>query len=202
MGIVGIILGGGVMLIIGSNLLGLLDTHHDEDEDESQTLVELARALRSRTATQPEDKAFATYGILRRLDIQVPDADYHLPLGAIYQNLQERILTHYPASINLLADAGISSLVAPSWVPDRSTVEQRSWLIQDLIYDPLKRSRLGEIYKHRHRITQGELRVHGTWRGNTEFSPGAFPAFDVQECCSNSSDMIAALQHPAIALFE
>ena len=164
--------------------------------------MELVRALRSRTATQPEDKAFATYGILRRLGICVPEPNYHRPVSAIYQDLQERILMHYPASINLLVYTGTSSLAAPSWVPDWRTIDQRSWLTQEFIYDPLKSDRASELTDLRHRISNGDLTVHGIWRGKIDVSRGNFPAFDVQRKCSNSSEFIAALQQPAVDLFD
>jgi len=91
-------------------------------------MTEVFSALRNRRSSVPHDKVFALRGILDRLDHPPQQSDYAETVGKIYEEFFVGILHRYPTSINLLFDAGIGSLDAPSWVPDWSRFPKKTWV--------------------------------------------------------------------------
>lgn len=100
------------------------------------SLVSVLRVLRERNTGEPKDKTYATYGVLRSLGVTLSPVDYTHSLGRVYLDFFADLLAWRPTLINLLVDAGASSLPdAPSWVPDWSTLQHRTWLPPDRVYD-------------------------------------------------------------------
>jgi hypothetical protein len=86
-------------------------------------------AIRDRDASEPKDRAFAVYGVLQGLGVDLGEPDYDKPLGKIYETLFRALLAREPALIRLIVDApSPTPQEAPSWVPDWSIAQKRTWL--------------------------------------------------------------------------
>lgn len=101
-------------------------------------LVGLAQAMRERECNLKNDRVFAVSAILQRLSVCQPMVDYSRPPGQIYHESFTGLVEWEPSFISLLIDTGSRLPGAPSWVPDWSTVAQRSWLSSAYIYDSVQ----------------------------------------------------------------
>ncbi|RSM08132.1 hypothetical protein CEP52_004838 [Fusarium oligoseptatum] len=101
-------------------------------------LVGLVRAIRERECTQKKDRVFAVWGILQRLGIHQLAPNYRKSTGQVYRDAFAGLVEWRPSFINLLLDTGSRLPDAPSWVPDWSTITERSWLSSSYVYDPIQ----------------------------------------------------------------
>ncbi|KAI9163795.1 Heterokaryon incompatibility protein [Paramyrothecium foliicola] len=88
------------------------------------TIVVMLLFCRPRRATDPKDKAYALYGLLQALNVELPKPDYRKSLSAIYAELTTVAIKH-DKSLRVLfhvsSDHRRSGL--PSWVPDWSDTD-------------------------------------------------------------------------------
>ena len=105
------------------------------DDGNSKSIVGLVQALRERQATMPADKAFALRGVLDRLKLSTSNHGYIKSYGQVYHNLFLDLLRHDTRLVNLLIDVGPRLPGVPSWVPDWSSLQQRSWLDSRHVHD-------------------------------------------------------------------
>ncbi|KAM6532795.1 hypothetical protein FALCPG4_005846 [Fusarium falciforme] len=101
-------------------------------------LVGVIRAMRERECSLKEDRVFAVGAILECLGVRQPTADYNRSTGEIYQESFTGLVEWDSSFISLLIDTGSCLPGAPSWVPDWSTVAERSWLSSSYIYDSVQ----------------------------------------------------------------
>jgi hypothetical protein len=86
--------------------------------------VSLHRAVRTRSATDPKDKAYAMYGILKGLGSSLSNPDYSKSVWQIYLGFFLDLL-NWGQSLNLILDGGLPGLQnAPSWLPDWSAIAE------------------------------------------------------------------------------
>lgn len=81
----------------------------------------LLDTLSSRSASNPKDMSFALHTILElstQTKMAVPDVDYSLSKGEVYQTLTEYLLNSDQQLRILLLAASSQCMDAPSWVPD------------------------------------------------------------------------------------
>ena len=136
----------------------------------SPTPVGVIRVLRERHATDLKDKSFGLNGVLdRTMRKSLPTPDYTNSLGRVYHILLSEFLTWRPSSINSLLDAGSSLPGTPSWVPDWSTINDRTWLYSNYIYDytDSESEIRGEPQVD---LTDGVLRVKAVIKGEVMYS--------------------------------
>ena len=84
-------------------------------------MTDMLSLNRKRAATEPRDKVFALYGILRSLGAPMKvlkRVDYFAPLEDVYRTFTMEMM-HWTGSLDLLLEAGESGLDnCLSWVPD------------------------------------------------------------------------------------
>lgn len=101
--------------------------------------VGVLTALRTRQATQPEDRSFSLYGILGFKGAQLTPPSITKPIDVIYLDLFEDLLRHDPIyEFALLNSCYLQSTDGPSWVPNWRIVEKHDW-ISKLYFYHLKR---------------------------------------------------------------
>ncbi|KAI2606580.1 heterokaryon incompatibility protein-domain-containing protein [Hypoxylon sp. NC1633] len=97
-----------------------------DDTSEASWLVEsIVQALIKRKASQPRDKSYSLYGILKSIQLQLPEVDHNKSRGRVFFELFSVLLQWQPSFVILLLEAGASSNSTtqeigdvPSWVPD------------------------------------------------------------------------------------
>ncbi|KAI8680334.1 HET domain-containing protein [Fusarium keratoplasticum] len=109
-----------------------------KNSEQRDHLVGLIRAMRERECSLKEDRVFAAGAIFKRLGIHQPTPDYRKLTGEIYRDSLTGLIEWDSSFISLLIDSGSHLPDAPSWVPDWSTVAQRSWLSSSYIYDAIQ----------------------------------------------------------------
>jgi hypothetical protein len=93
------------------------------------TLPGIIHAVRSRIDTDPKDKSYSIYGVLRSLGVPLTRADYAKSQQQIYQELFVDLIKWNARSITLILDAGESGMPnAPSWVPNWYNIANQAWL--------------------------------------------------------------------------
>jgi hypothetical protein len=96
----------------------------DEDDMDDPSLHQvkaIMQAIRQRKSCEPRDRAYGTYGVLRRLGAHLSEPNYSKPLGQVYQEYFVDLVSWDRSLIRLLVDAGRTRLPnTPSWVPDWS----------------------------------------------------------------------------------
>lgn len=102
-----------------------------EDEDAMQAVIQ---ALRERQSHRPHDRAYALGGVLSRFGVRLDPPDYSKSSREVYKELFSSLIQWRPSLINLLIDVGPLEPNVPSWVPDWSHVQERSWLDPTYIY--------------------------------------------------------------------
>jgi hypothetical protein len=96
--------------------------------------VSLHRAVRTRSATDPKDKAYAMYGILKGLGSSLSNPDYSKSVLQIYLGFFLDLL-NWGQSLNLILDSGLPGLQnAPYWLPDWSAIAEEDWLDPRYVY--------------------------------------------------------------------
>ncbi|KAI1737355.1 heterokaryon incompatibility protein-domain-containing protein [Xylaria scruposa] len=114
-------------------------TLRNGNEKKIDAFDELVRVLpqvtKYRSATEPRDRVYATYGILRSFDIQLSAIDYTKSENQVYFDFFSDLLQSSPKYLIFLIDAGLSDDAnLPSWIPNWETALERSWLPSE-IYD-------------------------------------------------------------------
>lgn len=146
-------------------------------EVEEAVLVGMLKALRERNSYEPKDKAFGLYGVLQALEVapqKGTKVDSNRPLGEVYYDLFRDLLLWNPRLICLLLDVGPPIPHAPSWVPDWSTLRERSWIKYDIVYESVTSSASAP----RVDICGHELTVQGNILGAASFVTGPFIRLD------------------------
>jgi hypothetical protein len=94
----------------------------------------IVRAIRSRDAGDPWDRAFAFYGIMKALGIFIETPDDEKLIEEIYQALFTTMLRS-TRNLILVLDAGSPGYPGvPSWVPQWDALETKSWADAESIY--------------------------------------------------------------------
>lgn len=104
-------------------------------EKRKKSIIGLVQALRERKATVPADQAFSLHGVLSRMQLSSSEPDYTKSYSQVYHELFFDLLCHDTSLINLLVDVGPRLSGVPSWVPDWSNLDERSWLDSRFVYD-------------------------------------------------------------------
>ena len=183
---------------VSSEALQDLNRHNERSRKARASFIpKIIRSLRSRRAKRPEDKAFALHGVLGRFGMKPAAIDYKTPLGTIYHDFYRVMLDDSPELINLLLDAGVGSLEAPSWVPDWSTLADKAWLHQSFVIDytqsRFRRQKPTFSFKDR------GLCVKVSWRGSVSFVSDAFPLGRGQSDLGED-ELLMTLCRPTLAL--
>jgi hypothetical protein len=97
----------------------------DNTEGTKDILVEgIINTLRQRKATRPHDKAYAMYGVLQTMGLQLAKLDYSKSIAQTYHELMVDLLCWSPPALLLLLDAGNGpcqrATDTPTWVADWS----------------------------------------------------------------------------------
>lgn len=148
-------------------------------EVEDAVLVGMMKALRERNSSMPKDRAFALYGVLQALKVvsheglKVESAN---SLGQVYYELFRDLMLWNPRLICLLLDVGPPIPHAPSWVPDWSTLRERSWIKHDVIYETVT----SNAKSPRIKIDGHELTVEATILGAASFVTDPFSQIDIE----------------------
>ena len=193
--IVFLILFGLICLLYGAAECWFIDVHIWSTQNFTMSIPEqLARSIRDRSAKEPNDKAFALYGILQRLKITDRKPDYAAPLGEVYRNIYIDLLRRYPSMLELLVDAGPGDLDAPTWTPDWRTATDKGWLSTEQISNQI---RLAGQSMTPVDVSQVELKVQGRFVGSIRFTTGAFPC--TSSCASTQDE---ELRQQARMLFD
>lgn len=165
-------------------------------EVEEAVLVGMLKALRERNCSEPKDKAFGLYGVLQALKVapqRATKVDSTKPLGEVYYDLFRDLLLWNPGLICLLLDVGPPIPHAPSWVPDWSTLRERSWIKHDVVYEYVT----SNTSAPRVDICGRELTVQGNILGAASFVTGPFIRLDCDKLDINHNktrqDLIAAI---------
>jgi hypothetical protein len=109
-------------------------------EAKIELLPGVKRAIRLRSATNPKDRSYAMYGVLKSLGVTLTTPDYTKPLGQIYQELSLDIL-NWNGDLNVLLDGGYPHLpAAPTWAPNWNVAAEKGWLDPDYIYESSQKS--------------------------------------------------------------
>lgn len=172
-------------------LLSLVDDHFQPLEHvpvvEEALLVGMLKALRERNSSAPKDKAFGLEGVLQALNVAPDEAtkvDSVKSLGQVYYELFRDLLLWNPRLICLILDVGPQIPHAPSWVPDWSTLHQRSWIKHDIIYESVT-SNTGAPEVE---ICGGQLLVQGTILGAASYVTGPFNRLDGDNLETNHNE--------------
>ncbi|KAI0108705.1 hypothetical protein GGR51DRAFT_124279 [Nemania sp. FL0031] len=93
------------------------------------------QAIRERKSSDPRDRSYALYGVLRNLGIGLTAPDYTKPTSQVYYQLLADLLRWQPKLLNLMLDVNGNPLPgSPSWVPDWSSAADRNWIDLGYIY--------------------------------------------------------------------
>lgn len=140
-------------------------------------LVGMLKALRERNSSEPKDKAFGLYGVLQALEVAPRKGtivDSTQTLGEVYYELFRDLLLWNPRLICLLLDVGPPIPHAPSWVPNWSTLRERSWIQHNVVYESVT----SNTSAPRVDICGHELTVQGNILGAASFVTGPFIKFN------------------------
>ncbi|KAJ8125161.1 hypothetical protein O1611_g8478 [Lasiodiplodia mahajangana] len=93
------------------------------------------QAIRERKSSDPRDRSYALYGVLRNLGIGLTAPDYTKPTSQLYHQLLADLLRWQPKLLNLMLDVNGNPLPgSPSWVPDWGSAADRNWIDLSYIY--------------------------------------------------------------------
>lgn len=146
-------------------------------ETEEALLVGMLKALRERKSFEPKDRVFGLYGVLQALEVtphKETKVDSTKTLGEVYWELFRDLLLWNPRLLCLLVDVGPTIPHAPSWVPDWSTLRERSWIKHDIVYGSVK----SNASAPRVDISGRALTVQGNILGAATFVTGPFIKLD------------------------
>ncbi|KAF2500878.1 HET-domain-containing protein [Lophium mytilinum] len=99
--------------------------------EEYRVLDAVRAALRERKSSDPRDKSYALYGILKAHGACPSVPDYSFSVGKVYQNLVQDLLSWKPVALAVIMDAssrGRSGFDGPTWVPNWQTSVPSAWL--------------------------------------------------------------------------
>jgi hypothetical protein len=149
---------------------------HKLDSQASETdapLNAIRAALRERKSSNPHDRAFALFGVLRGLGVSTSQVNYQQPVHQTYQNLFQDLLAWTPDALIILADVNLETHVnGPSWVPNWAAITPNPWLssryiLQDAELDQGRRVRNPMFW-----IKDSTLNVQGHVEGFVRFQVG------------------------------
>ncbi|KAL8393442.1 hypothetical protein RB595_003274 [Gaeumannomyces hyphopodioides] len=98
---------------------------HQEDAELGHLVLlgAMQRALRYRACAVEHDRVYGLWGILKALEVKLPNVDYNQELGVLHSDLLATMVKWQPAAVGLILDAGTTHPGrdplggAPSWVP-------------------------------------------------------------------------------------
>ncbi|MCJ1331902.1 hypothetical protein MMC10_008594 [Thelotrema lepadinum] len=139
----------------------------------ANALSGIVRAMRERQMSDPKDKSFGLHGILARIFQDNPSKpNYGDSLGRVYRTLFSDFLTWSPSAINFLLDAGPGLEGSPTWVPDWSSVNNRTWVLPEYVFNFLDRiERSGRQQPHV-KLKNDTLSVKCSIQGAIEYCSG------------------------------
>lgn len=194
---------GAIFGFVPSNLLeGYVGGAYETDSQENtDTLLEgIIQTLRQRQATDPKDKSYAMYGVMRTVGIHLFELDYHKSQGQIYHELLLNLLRWHSLAIVLLLDAGTSPKRsrdmddAPSWVPDWNKLPPKptisaSYFLRNRRFDASP-EQVPDV-----RISQSrrELYLQGHWKAEVSFCIEKLQEVDVVSVHLYGMDVTAPL---------
>ncbi|KAI0875533.1 hypothetical protein GGS24DRAFT_499752 [Hypoxylon argillaceum] len=124
--------GGPRSLHLGIQLGDAADTRRSRGDI---VLNGVVQAIRERKSTDPRDRSYALYGVLRNLGIGLTSPDYTRTTSEVYQQLWADLLRWQPKLLNLMLDVNGNPLPgSPSWVPDWSSAASKNWIDLGYIY--------------------------------------------------------------------
>ncbi|KAI0857761.1 heterokaryon incompatibility protein-domain-containing protein [Xylaria cubensis] len=104
----------------------------------------LLQVTKYRSATEPRDRVYAAYGILRSFNIQLSAIDYTKGEDQVFLDFFFDLLRSSPNYLIFIVDAGLSDDTAfPSWVPKWKTTLERPWLPPDVYSSPIREAAIG-----------------------------------------------------------
>lgn len=146
------------------------------------------QALRSRTAGEPRDKAYALYGVLAGVNCRLTTPDYSKTISSVYRDFLVDLLVWSPYLIFLLLDAASTSVADwPSWVPDWSRKDSLTWLSQDYFSGSSKVNATPQSIPYVI-VDESRLTLHGILADRIEFSSGDLGIPDQDTQASEAGD--------------
>src|SRR5436190_4185625 len=116
-----------ILACLATMILKLHPGRMDWETNARTKLVGMLNMIRVRDATNPRDKVFALYGVLKELEIINDESfvDYDQSIGEAYLRFTRRMIDWHQ-KLEILVEASEPGLPnAPSWVPDWSRRQYR-----------------------------------------------------------------------------
>ena len=133
-----------------------------------QVLGAIQVALRERTCTEPQDRAFALIGILKSFGATPSPAILYSPTSETYQCFLKDLLDWDSNAVAMIADAGFAPAGWPSWVPQWGSTPTSSWLTwRYVVGSPVHAA--PAVPKPYYKITNSRLQLKGKCQGSITF---------------------------------
>jgi len=159
----------------------LLDEHMEAAKN--RLLDALCGALRERKSSNPRDKAYALYGVLKAEGAALVAPDYSLSISQTFQNLVQDLLTYDHNAIALIMDAGSRGQHhGPSWIPNWQVPVPSAWLTSDHILgvSPVCTQPQRHIW---FKLMDSKLQIFGVHTGTIAFDVGNHHRCDLAGEC-------------------
>lgn len=157
----------------------------------TQVLSGIHVALRERACTNPLDRSFALFGILRSLGASLSRPDVQGAVGETYRLFLQSLLTWQPSSLAMIVDAGYPTEDGPSWVPNWMFPSPSAWLTRRYtIGSPTSATQ--QTARSFFAVYGNELRLQGQFKGAVCFLTRLKPVEqqDDEETLKSSLDSI------------
>ena len=134
----------------------------------SRVLGAIQIALRERTCTEPQDRAFALIGILKSFGATPSPAILDNPTSGTYRCFLEDLLQWDSTAVAMIADAGFAPDGWPSWVPQWGSKPASSWLTwRYIVGSRVHAARV--LPKPYYKIANSRLQLKGKCKGSIYF---------------------------------
>ena len=133
-----------------------------------QVLGAIQVALRERTCTEPQDRAFALIGILKSFGATPSPAILGNPTSETYRRFLQDLLQWDSTAVAMIADAGFAPDGWPSWVPQWGSKPASSWLTwRYIVGSRVHAARV--LPKPYYKIANSRLQLKGKCKGSIYF---------------------------------
>ncbi|KAI0545919.1 heterokaryon incompatibility protein-domain-containing protein [Xylaria curta] len=168
---------------------------NEKDIDDVDQLVRvLPQVTKYRSSTEPRDRVYATYGILRSFDIQLSTITYTKSEDEVYLDFFLDLLRSSPKFLIFIIDAGLSeNTKSPSWVPNWKTALERSWIPPEIYSSQRSEAAIASAHVQ---LAGKKLRVTGTIACEVGFATQTFKRIED----SQEDELAIKLEQPVATL--